>query len=450
MSLRVRKLARELETSPDDVLRLLREMGYDRYRSPDDLVADDVVARVRRAGARSAGSRARPLSRTPSARSSPPEPFGLPAQPASLLGRERASSAPLPGPPPAKAAPQAAAGGGALALEEPELPAEGEDWMARLVPGVLRAGESAARRAPSARASTAPRASRAPSDRSMPPPSAGASAVPGATSRSRPPTGFAEERAESAREALAAERRRLEAARDELAAARAALEAERAGLAADREALAADRAAHEASVTARQEDLRQRSLLGLLEERGLSGLDECERAIAALASGRVLGRLLGVLVPTDPDAVRRVLNDRLVLVAGPVAEDLGPTVQVAPARADVRGGVELERQISRLGAALLLEGHRRVVVAGVPPRLQALMTGGMDPRVELTFRPGGQRDEAQAAQDVARGDLVVTWNVEVTPAARAVYADARKRLVELRGRTMSEFLDGWYASHRTV
>ncbi|MCA9493799.1 MAG: hypothetical protein KC621_27905, partial [Myxococcales bacterium] len=83
MALRVRKLARELERSPEDVLLLLKDLGYERYRTPDDLLADDVVARARKA-ARTTPPRARvpsPARPAPSSvRAKPPAEADLMAQ----------------------------------------------------------------------------------------------------------------------------------------------------------------------------------------------------------------------------------------------------------------------------------------------------------------------------------------------------------------------------------
>ncbi|MCB9688549.1 MAG: hypothetical protein H6735_26160, partial [Alphaproteobacteria bacterium] len=334
MALRVRKLARELERSPEDVLLLLKDLGYERYRTPEDLLTDDVVARARKA-ARTTPPRARVAA---TARSAPPAPRSKP-------------------------------------------PIEA-DLMAQLVPGAVRTGAR-------------------PVARTAPP-------LP-APPRGRGPV-LAEERADEARGALAAERERLERARAELAAERAALADERDRLLAERDALRLERDTLERAVAERDRTVRERSVLGLLEARGLSGTDEAERAVAALAQHKELGRLLGGLTPIDPEGFRRLLADRLLLVAGPPPEGVGAAVQVAEDRADIATGPELHRRIARIGQGLLLEGCRRVLVAGLSPRLHGLLREHLDPRVELAFRPGGVRDEAGIRADLERGDLIVTWN----------------------------------------
>ena len=41
---RVRKLAKELERTPDDLLLVLKDLGYDRFKSADDMISDEVAA----------------------------------------------------------------------------------------------------------------------------------------------------------------------------------------------------------------------------------------------------------------------------------------------------------------------------------------------------------------------------------------------------------------------
>src|SRR5262245_61965780 len=49
MAVRVKKLARELNQSPRHVLGVLHAIGFDRYRSPEDMLPDGTVDKVRRA-----------------------------------------------------------------------------------------------------------------------------------------------------------------------------------------------------------------------------------------------------------------------------------------------------------------------------------------------------------------------------------------------------------------
>ena len=48
MAIRLKKLARELKTSPSVVLSALADLGYDRYKSEMDMVADPPADKVRK------------------------------------------------------------------------------------------------------------------------------------------------------------------------------------------------------------------------------------------------------------------------------------------------------------------------------------------------------------------------------------------------------------------
>lgn len=360
VAVRVRKLARELERTPDDLLLVLKELGYERFRSPDDMVSEDVAARLRRA-----------------ARSLPPRAIG---------------SAPPPRPTPRRT-----------------TSGDEDDLMARLVPGVVREGASGPARV---------------SSRPLPKVVAPALAP-------RPPDAVQE-----ARQALAEERTRLEELRTALAEERKALSALRAEIEAERaRAVEERRAVEDAEREAERAHERRLagvdriSLVALLEERGLRGLDEGERALAALASHHQLGRVLSTLVPADPEAVRRLLAERLVLVGGaiPVALSALAAVTVSEDRADIPGGDRLAKALGRMGEQLLLNGYRRIALAGVPPRWHALLREGLDRRVELVFRPAG----AWSREDLARMDLLVVWRPSGTP---AVGPSVESRPVEGRGR----------------
>lgn len=345
MAVRVRKLARELDRSPEEVMEILKSIGFDRFRSEDDMLSDAIADRVRRS---------RP------ARTSTPAPAPAPA--------------PVPGV---------------------------EDLMSQLVPGVVRQRGGPSRVLPRL-AALAPHVEVKEPDAPPPPP------LP------------------------------------DVAPAGAVL-AEREGALAQREAALAEREAQLGTREAQQEEREagfsmQGSLLSLLEERGLRGLDEAERAVAALAGVHAFGRILAQLVPADPAWVRRLLAERLVLV-GPGTEGLGPPmVTVSEDRADLPGGERLARAIRAIGDNAMLEGRRRILFTGIPPRWQPLVDSGLDRRVEATFRPGGVRDAAVAAEDVKHFDLAVFWNTELTSGAREIWAGARSRLVEVEAETFGEWL----------
>ncbi|MBX2803857.1 MAG: hypothetical protein KTR31_39640 [Myxococcales bacterium] len=314
MGIRVRKLARELRCTAGDVLGLLQQLGYERYRSPEDMVSDVVAAKIRRASA------------TP-----------VPAPHRALDPGRRPAA-----PPPA---------------------ANQDDVMASLVPGVV------------------PRAQR----EWEKPPGPGLSAP-------------AEAELASQRAAIREQAGALQSERAELASMRDALERERAELQAAQEALRAEREALATKVpeappepSSEEPDASELpSAESVFEARGLRGTDEAERALAALAGARALGKHLESMRLSDPEGWAQLLQERLVLVGGaepPAGLEL-PHVVVSPERADVPGARECARAVRALGEQLMLSGWVRATVAGMPPRWVPIVREGVDRRIELTFRPG--------------------------------------------------------------
>lgn len=362
--MRVRKMARELDRSPEDLLLLLKDLGHSRFRSGDDMLSDDVAEQLRKA------ARARP----PQARL--PTPRSRPAAQASAASPS------------------------------------GGDLMASLVPGVTKTG------APAARPKSAP--PRAPER--TPPSRAPAAQLPSAE--------------EGAGALLAAERERLAAERSAIDARAAELDARAATLDLRAAALDARELALEARSQSLAEPLYDRgSALSLLEERGLRGQDEAERAIAALASRHLLGGVLGALYPKDKASFARLLSERLVLVGGAIPDGLdAPAVTVSPERADLPGGQTLTKLTNRVGEHLLLAGIRRVLLVGIPPKWHALLKESIDRRVELIFR-ASLREE-----DSARNELVVGWNTEL--GLREEERKQRKTL-SISAPTVGEFLEHW-------
>lgn len=212
------------------------------------------------------------------------------------------------------------------------------------------------------------------------------------------------QRADQARieAALKAEREALDAAREALDAERAALVEEtarvqalgrelderQASLTVEAEALTAARATFVAEARIRAAVAAPPTLMELFRERGVSGTDEAERALAALAGGHALGHLVKEFTVGDAEAFRRVLADRLVLVGGPVPDGLGiPGVSVAPERAELAGAPALDRAGARLSEQWMLFGFRAVTLVGVPPRWHSLVRSLVDARVSLSFVP---------------------------------------------------------------
>ncbi len=434
VGVRVRKLAKELRRTPAEVLGALHALGFERYKTSQDMVSDSIVAKVRRE------------LRT---------------------GREVVPVAPRDGKPRVAAS----------------SASRSDDLMSQLVPGVVKAAR------PSQRQQGAVVESRARRD-------AGAQAVTASSPAPEPESGAgndamraisrARERLEQTRSHLRDDREALEAARVRLAAEesefRERMVLEQAALDAEREALEAERGALEARWTelseqerwlearkgridalkvttdereaasrAEAKDVeRARQALGptlgaMLEARGLRGRDESERALAALARVHLLRDLLPFLRVSNADALGALLRRHLVLVGGGASDapEGSATVVVAPERAEIPAGTELDALMRRVGERLLLNGLRRVVFVNVPPRWQKQIADRLDARVESRFRSSGVLRDRQAAEgDVTRTDAVVLVDVACSPEADDVYATGRATVLRLEAQSLGALLAG--------
>lgn len=212
-----------------------------------------------------------------------------------------------------------------------------------------------------------------------------------------------------------------------------ALAEERKALASMREALVAEKSS------------QGKPLGELLEERGLVGIDEAERAVRALAESRRLAELLPYLRVSDAPHVQRWLRDVLLLVDGtpPEAMRSEATVSVAPERAEIPNSASFRRQTEQISEALLLNGARRVLIVGGPIRLHRLLARAFDPRIELRFRPTERVVDADAQADVTRTDAVVLWNVEVDEDAATTYAGGRAIVARVPGTSLDALFKHW-------
>lgn len=396
MATRVRKLARELRRTPAEVLGILHQLGYLRYRSSEDQLSDIVVERVREAARQ-----------------------GGPVTPVTPRDHPRASRG---------AATPAA-----------------DDWMAKLIPGVVRRereehelGPGAARPRPARPEPARPEPDRGEPARHQPDlRGEAAAATPAAAPAS-------DARIDAARARLEAERAELETARAELTAARARLEQAQRELTAARDQVEAIRVELEQERVALDE-ARSAGVPGavsfseLLEERGLRGSDEQQRALGVLAAGRHLGAVLPDLRVLDAARARRILDDRLVLVAGEVPASLHgvAAVTVAPDRAELPDARELSRLLGEVSEQLLLNGLRRLVVVNAAPRWQKTIREGLDRRVEVSFRP---LPAPYAEPGLGRSDAVVLWRAELPDAQRRAWAEAAGRLVSVAEPDLGTFL----------
>ncbi len=384
MAVRVRKLARELNRSADEVLGLLHAIGFDRYRSADDMLPDAMVEAVRRAV------------------------------------RERVQPVAI----------AAAASRAENRAAEPVI--VGGDLMSRLVPGVVRVGRTEPdRRVPAPARSPEPAKPTAQPTVKPHEDVRVASAMRSAVDAERSAVDAERDMVRREVRQVAERDLAMQSERDRLAAEWATLAEERVSVARAREAVAREREdlARDRSV-ARPTSSTGTTLADLLTNRGLRGLDECERAVGALASARLLGDLLVRLKVDDADLVERFLRDRLVLVAGDAPVGIGAAaVTVAPERAEVADGAAAMKAIARIGDSLMMAGLRRVLFVGGRPAWHKLLRAHLDARLEVKLLPGSPRGRAEAEQDVLRTDVVALWGVAADAAAREVYGQSRAVVV---------------------
>ncbi len=244
------------------------------------------------------------------------------------------------------------------------------------------------------------------------------------------------------REALARLRTELEAATAQVHAERQSLQEARTALITEQTAVDQERSRLRVALIdadkPREDD--ETFLAFMLHKRGLRGMDECERALAALADRRQLRPIIELLRCDRPDRVMSVLEQRLVLVGGTVPIGLPGSlaaVSVASDRADVPGGQDLSRGLARFGEILMLHGLRRVTVVGGRPAWNKTLREGLDPRVALRFLANAA--DIDATGPLAPNDLCVAWGLdEPVPAAKA----GRGVLVHIDGDHLLSLLTG--------
>lgn len=393
MAVRVRKLAQRLQRSPDELLGVLRAIGYRRYGSAEDMLPSDAEQKLRQAIARG-------------------------VQPA---GGGTDSAVPTPEADPGS---------------DIERLADGEfDVMDAIMRGVTPGRRSA-------RASAAPR----PADPVAPVSDASLTARERVVADREALVASRERTLDNERARIDAERADVEAGLRRIDALRTAIEQERAELDQRRRSLddlAAALSAEREALSARTSVAAPRTdeeLVTLLGERGLRGADEFRRALVALAQSRRFHDVVVTLRTDDPDGWRALLGKHLLL-AGPNPPDAlqrgaDAWISVAPDRAEVPDADALKRLGARLSDELLLAGLRRIRLVGGRPSLVRMLQDALDDRVSLVWVAGGGRSVAAARDDVADADVVVLWDEPEDPQARALYDAARPLVVRATGASL--------------
>ncbi|MCO4744105.1 MAG: hypothetical protein KC912_04915 [Proteobacteria bacterium] len=321
MALRVVKLAREVELSPAEVLGLLHAVGYVRYKSANDMIGDAAIRRVRQA-------------------------IRDGVQPVHLE-----VAAPKP-----------------KAVSQPV--ASSSDFMASLVPGVIRTGETVPVAKPRG---GEPRRTAAPA----PAPAVAATPAPAPVPAAAVPVANADE--------VNALQARIASLESELNTLRA-----------------------------RVADLAQPPpLTRVLEERGLRGRDELERVLGGLAQRRLLLDAIGAATLVDGGRLAELLRRRVLLVDGAapqgVPESFVP-VAVSPERAELPRPSQIDAMGAKIGEMLMLHGRRSIAIFGGDPLHLHLLSAALDSRVHLVR---GSTDGLEGERAV-----IVHWNEPISEASQ--------------------------------
>lgn len=396
--MRIRKLAKDLDCSPEQILGLLQQLGQTRYRDPEQQLPDPMVLQVRK--------RAADLKKSPAWR--PPA-----AEPIRRFDDRPAAARPAPSAEDAAAMAKHLGDVRPLAAPQPS-------------------GKPPAPKAVAARPTTSPGLAAPKGPSPLPPVRPVVSTLPRADLRSDAPADVlaraAEEEVRALRAVLVEERGELLAERTFLREERERVRAERDDLLRRAEAAEAEAARQRGradALQARVDETLERMraaestvkeapaprvevpLRRLLEGRGLRGDDEFGALLAGFAEAHRTRELLDVLQLTDPAPVELLLSERVVLV-GP-GEDapagLVP-VRVAADRGEGPGAAGVRVAINRLVTALLVRGLRRLVVFGGPGSAVRVLREALDPRVELRLFP---TPRGETLPDVPAGAVVVLW-----------------------------------------
>ncbi|MES2641789.1 MAG: hypothetical protein V4850_20010 [Myxococcota bacterium] len=400
--MRIRKLAKDLETDETALMEMLRGLGHVRYTDPEQQLPGAIEAQLRR--------HARDLPKTP-----PPQPFPtararpLPDAEPDLALFERAMATVRPIGPQPKAPPQAARAVRAAPVSPPRPPAGPPVEPHRgKVPEI-----GAPRRVVSTIPAAAP-TSAAPV--STPPkvlttkPAATVGSVPAA--RAPDPA----ERAAVAEARLVDEQARVKALEVRLADAEARIEA-----ALTREADLLGRAETLASSLEEVDSHRRQlqrdagavveppetaTLGACFERRGLLGEDEIASALRALLDGHRAAELLRIRV-AEPDRLEELLWERILLLG----EDEPPppgvvAVRVPPERSEGRQSSANRAAMSRFSTACLVHNIKCIVIVGGSPAYHRTLRDGLDPRLDVRLIPGNRRGRVPP---VPTADIVILW-----------------------------------------
>jgi len=371
--MRIRKLAKDLETDEFALMELLRSLGHARYTDPEQQLPGAVEAQIRR------HARSLPKLAPPVVLPTPRPRVEEGVEPDLALFEKAMSSVKRIG-----AQPKPAARPPAARLPVPVAPPAPPIEVPRgRVPEI-----------------TAPKPAPVKVTLAAPPPAA-ARARPAAAAAPVGPD--AALRARSADQAVriadlearvAAQEARISALTEAAEAAEARATTLAAALA---DAEQAPPAAGEPTVA---------TLRACFEQRGLLGEDEASSALRAILEARRVAELLRLQL-VDPSALESFLWERVLLLS----EDEPPppgivAVRVPAERSEGRQSSANRAAMSRFSTACLLHNIKCIVIVGGSPAYHRTIREGLDPRLDLRLVPGNRRGRIP---NVPSADLVILW-----------------------------------------
>jgi hypothetical protein len=148
------------------------------------------------------------------------------------------------------------------------------------------------------------------------------------------------------------------------------------------------------------------SLRGCFERRGLRGEDEISGAIRALVDAHRVGELIRLEL-ADPGGAEDMLWERLLLLGEDEPAPPGVVAVRVPAdRSEGQYASVNRAAMSRFSTACLVHNRKRIVIVGGSPAYHRILREGLDPRLDVRLIPGNRRGRLP---EIPTADLVILW-----------------------------------------
>ncbi len=186
------------------------------------------------------------------------------------------------------------------------------------------------------------------------------------------------------------------------------------------------------------------SMRSVLAERGLRDEHEMLTAVRGLLD-LCPGKLLDDLELTAPDALRRLLEQRTVLVNQPDSDldDTCVSIPVTPERCELTGGSDIRAAFNDLARACQSAAVRVItIVGGSPAYRQQLKILAEAHGLPLNLVSGTQRRTRKRAEaDMRKSDVVVIWGAtELDHSVSGVYTSGAAPILRSPHRGISRML----------